>query len=363
MKHKYEEVKEKIINWAINNTYKPNEKLPTESELMELFKVSRHTIRRALSDLVSEQYVYSIQGSGIYLSDFKQNELYLNENKNVGVLTTHISNYIFPDIIRGVENKLYAESYSLLVSSTNNNVMFESTYLKNLLAHKIDGLILEPTTSAYQSPNIGYLNNIISQNIPFVMINASYNELKVPSLRVDDFKGGMLATEHLISLSHKNIMGIFKVDDSQGIKRMNGFISKCQESRIPPNPYQILTYLSEDVESLLPQRIEAILKSENHPTGIFCYNDEIAFMVLSIARKIELKIPEDLSIVGFDDSNLSVIMEPQLTSITHPKERMGIDAANLIIKLINNNNKFDDNDSILYEPELVIRSSTDFIKE
>lgn len=358
MKHKYEEVKEQIINWAMNNTYKPNEKLPTESELMKLFKVSRHTIRRALSDLVSEQYVYSIQGSGIYLSDWKENELYLKKNKNVGVLTTHISNYIFPEIIRGVENTLYTESYSLLVSSTNNNVMFESTNLKNLLAHKIDGLIFEPTRSAYQSPNIGYLNNIISQNIPFVMINASYHGINTPSLRVDDFKGGEIATEHLISLGHKNIMGIFKVDDSQGINRMNGFISKCQENILPPNSNQILTYLSEDVEMLLPQRIESILKSKNRPTGIFCYNDEIAFMILSITRKMNLRIPEDLSIVGFDDSNLAVIMEPQLTSITHPKERMGVDAANLIVKLINNNNKFENSDSILYKPKLILRNST-----
>ncbi len=358
MKHKYEEVIEKIIDWAVNEKYKPHEKIPTESELMSIFSVSRHTIRRAISDLDAQQYVYSIQGSGTYLTDWKENDLQLKKNKNVGVLTTHISNYIFPDIIRGVENTLYAESYSLLLSSTNNNVMLENSNLKNLLAHKIDGLILEPTKSAYQSQNIGYLNNIISQNIPFVMINASYSEIKAPSLRVDDFKGGKIATEHLIFLGHKNIMGIFKVDDSQGISRMNGFITKCQENEITPYPNQILTYLSEEVETLLPQRIELVLKSENRPTGIFCYNDEIAYMVLNIANGLNLNVPGNLSIIGFDDSVLSKIMEPKLTSITHPKEKMGVDAAELIIKLINNNNNFTDSDSILYKPELIIRNST-----
>ena len=116
--------------------------------------------------------------------------------------------------------------------------------------------------------------------------------------------------------------------------------------------------LSEEVETILPQRIECLLKLDKRPTGIFCYNDEIAYMVLSIARRLNIRIPEDLSIIGFDDSMLSKIMDPKLTSITHPKEQMGIDAANLIIKLINNNNEFDDNDSILYEPILVIRNST-----
>ncbi|MCB2294950.1 GntR family transcriptional regulator [Clostridium algoriphilum] len=358
MKHKYEEVIEAIINWAITEKYKPNEKIPTESELMSLFNVSRHTVRRAISDLSAQQYVYRIQGSGIYLSDWKQNSIHLKKNKNIGVLTTHISNYIFPDIIKGIEDTLYAESYSLLLSSTSNNIMFENSNLKNLLAHKIDGLILEPTKSAYQIHNLEYLNSIISQNIPIIMINASYYEINVPSLRVNDFNGGVMATNHLISLGHSNITGIFKVDDSQGIHRMNGFITECQNNDIPPSKNQILTYLSEEVETILPQRIEVVLKSEKRPTGIFCYNDEIAYMVLNIAHKLNLRIPEDLSIIGFDDSMLSKIMDPKLTSITHPKEQMGIDAAKLIIKLVNNNNQFEDSDSILYEPSLVIRNST-----
>lgn len=361
MKHKYEEVRDQIIDWAIIEKYKPNEKIPTESELMSLFNVSRDTIRRAISDLDAKQYIYRRQGSGIFLSDWKQSDLYLKKNKNIGILTTHISNYIFPDIIKGIENTLYAESYSLLLSSTNNNIMSENINLKNLLAHKIDGLILEPTKSAYQSHNIEYLNNIISQNIPFIMINASYSAIRAPSLRVDDFSGGKIGTKHLISLGHKNIMGIFKVDDSQGINRLNGFITECQLNEIPPSNNQILTYLSEEVETILPQRIEVALKSDKRSTGIFCYNDEIAYMVIGIAHTLKLKIPEDLSVIGFDDSLLSKIMDPKLTSITHPKEKMGIDAAKLIIKLINNNNHFEDSDSILYEPNLVIRNSTSLI--
>ncbi|NMM64628.1 GntR family transcriptional regulator [Clostridium sp. P21] len=358
MKYKYEEVEQSIIDWINTDKYKTHEKIPTESELMEMFNVSRHTIRKAIGDLVSKQYLYKKQGSGIYISDWTENRENLKNYKNVAVLTTHISNYIFPNIIKGMEDTLYSESYSLLLSSTNNNVMFENINLKNLLAYEIDGLILEPTKSAYQSPNIGYLNNIISKNVPVVTINASYPEINVPSLRTDDFKGGKLATNHLISLGHKKLMGIFKVDDLQGINRMNGFIAECQENNISPSSGQILTYLSEEISSSLPSNIEHALKSEKKPTGIFCYNDEVAYIVLTIANKLNIKIPEELSIVGFDDSQLAVIMRPTLTSITHPKEQMGKDAANLIIKLINNNNHFEASDSILYDPQLIVRNST-----
>lgn len=362
MKYKYEEVEKNIIDWIVTGKYKTHEKIPTESELMQMFNVSRHTIRKAIGDLVSTQYLYKKQGSGIYISDWTENRENLKNTKNVAVLTTHISNYIFPNIINGMEDVLYSEAYSLLLSSTNNNVMFEDINLKNLLAHKIDGLILEPTKSAYQSPNIAYLNNIISKNIPVVTINASYPEINVPSLRTDDFKGGKLATNYLISLGHKELMGIFKVDDLQGINRMNGFIAECQENNILPYSGQILTYLSEEIDSSLPSKIESTLKSEKRPTGIFCYNDEIAYVVLTIANKLNIKIPEELSIIGFDDSQLAVIIRPTLTSITHPKEQMGRDAANLIIKLINNNNHFEASDSILYDPQLIIRESTSPIK-
>lgn len=362
MKYKYEEVEKNVIDWITAGKYKTHEKMPTESELMKMFNVSRHTIRKAIGDLVSKQYLYIKQGSGIYISDWTENRKNLRNTKNVAVLTTYISNYIFPNIIRGMEDTLYSESYSLLLSSTNNNVMFENINLKNLLSHEIDGLILEPTKSAYQNPNMGYLNNIISKNVPIVTINASYPEINVPSLRTDDFKGGKLATNHLISLGHRKLMGIFKVDDLQGINRMNGFISECQENNISPSSGQILTYLSEEVASSLPSNIECILKSEKRPTGVFCYNDEIAYIVLTIANKLNIKIPEELSIVGFDDSQLAVIMQPNLTSIIHPKEQMGKDAANLIIKLINNNNHFEASDSIIYDPELIIRESTSPIK-
>lgn len=359
---KYEEVEENIIEWAITGKYKPHEKIPTESELIKMFNVSRHTIRKAISNLISKQYVYSIQGSGMYISDWTENREILKNSKNVAVLTTHISNYIFPDIIRGMEDTLYSQSYSLLLSSTNNNVMLENSNLKNLLAHKIDGLILEPTKSAYQSLNIGYLNNIMSRNIPIVTINAAYPEINTPSLRVDDFKGGKLAANHLISLGHKKLMGIFKVDDVQGINRMNGFISECQDNNIPPAFGQILTYLTEEIASSLPDKIENTLKSEKRPTGIFCYNDEIAYIVITVAAKLNIKIPEELSVVGYDDSQLAIILHPALTTITHPKEQMGRDAANLIIKLIDNNNHFEQSDSILYEPKLIVRNSTSEMK-
>lgn len=358
MKHKYEVVKEKIINWAIDGKYKPHEKIPTESEMMDLFKVSRHTIRRALSDLSSENYLYRIQGSGIYLSDFKQNESYLKKYKNIGVLTTFISNYIFPDIIGGIEDTLYEKSYSLLLCSTRNNIMFENRNLNNLLAHKIDGLIMEPTKSSYQNPNTGYLNNLVEQNIPFIMINASYPQIQAPSLCVDDFKGGKIAAEYFFNLGHKNVMGIFKVDDLQGVHRMNGFISECQRNDVLLHQDQIVTYLSEETDNLLPDRIKRIIGRDEHPTGIFCYNDEIAFMVVNIAHSLNLKVPEDISVIGFDDSQISKIITPRLTTITHPKQKMGIDAARLIIKLINNNNQFSKSDSVLYEPKLVVRNST-----
>ena len=92
------------------------------------------------------------------------------------------------------------------------------TVLEKILSQQFDGVIVEPTKSAYSNPNITYYLNLESLSIPYIMINAYYDELEPISIVMDDEKGGFLQTEHLIKLGHKEIIGCFKTDDTQGNK-------------------------------------------------------------------------------------------------------------------------------------------------
>ena len=185
-----------------------------------------------------------------------------------------------------------------------------------------------------------------------VMINAVYEEISAPYICVNDVASGYLATEYLIKKNHKKLLLITKIDDLQGKYRMKGFIKACEEYGIQFSPEDIITYETETSKDVYEQVI-ARLESELL-TGIVCYNDQIASGLVDQLTAAKFKIPEELSIVGNDDSALSKLGNVKLTTLNHPKDQMGHDAANWIIEAIEEGH---DPENILYEPTLIERDS------
>lgn len=363
---KYNMVKNWIKSKVLDGTFTPNQKISSESELMKQFNVSRHTVRLALGDLVNEGLLYKEQGSGTFVSDrlSKPQPITQFNKKNIAIVVTYISDYIFPSIIRGAESALSQEGYQVSLFSTNNDHENERRILETIIEQRFDGAIIEPTKSAIANPNINYYLNLEALNIPYVMINAYYDELEPISVTLNDEKGGFLQTEHLIKSGHKNILGFFKTDDMQGMKRMKGFIKAHREYNLPINPKNIITYTTSEKNTKPAEYLNDILtSSSDRPTGIICYNDELTLKLLDIIRKNNLQVPNDISIIGFDDSFLSEISEVKLTTISHPKSELGEKAANIILQLIKNGkglkkDKGEIIESYVYEPKLIIREST-----
>lgn len=360
-------VKEEIKESIIKGDVKPGEKIQSENELIKRFEVSRHTIRKAIGDLIHEGWLYSEQGAGTFCS----NQIHEDPNshskssgKSIGVITTYISDYIFPSIIKGIESYLTNHGFSLILACTDNDLEKEKQCLEMMLNRNIDGLIIEPTKSSSFNPNINYYLQLEQNQIPYLMINQFYSQLNPPHLILDDEKGGFLATEHLIKQGHVNIVGFFKTDDLQGINRMKGFIRAFRENNISLFPEMIITYTTEDDnEELLNKMKNRLIPTDTAPTGIICYNDTLALKILDLLRTLGIKIPEDISIVGYDDSYLAEASEIKLTSITHPKTQMGLDAAKWIVSAVENKNSPKlRQDSIIYNPVLIERSSTGIAK-
>ncbi|RDW20701.1 GntR family transcriptional regulator [Oceanobacillus chungangensis] len=365
MKTKYSIVKQSIKSKILDGTYKPNQKIKSESELMEIFGVSRHTVRLAIGDLVTEGWLYREQGSGTFCADREKNGSQISHarNKEIAIIATYISDYIFPSIIRGAEEYLSKNGYQVSIFSTNNDHENEKRVLEKILTQNFDGVIIEPTKSAISNPNINYYLNLENQKIPYIMINAYYDELEPLSVTMNDEKGSYLLTEHLINLGHNNIVGFFKTDDNQGSKRMKGYLKAHRDLGKSINPANIVTYRSDEKNKKPVEEFSRILSSTSErPTGIVCYNDELAVKLLDVIREQKLTVPEDISIVGFDNSFLAEVTEVKLTTIEHPKSEMGKVAAKLILDLINEkkglNKEKDKAQSVVYEPEVIIRSST-----
>ena len=353
---KYEQVKEKIKQAILEEKYVPNQKIPSESELTIRFEVSRHTVRKAINDLVNEGWLYTEQGSGTYCADRSISQSSSGADKAIALITTYISNYIFPSIINGVESYLSSKGYTLLLYSTNNDFEKERQCLENVMERDLTGLIVEPTKSNHPNPNLKYYLDLEMKGIPYLMINAAYSELNPYSLTVDDELGGYLQAEHLIKEWHTNIAGLFKTDDMQGVMRMKGFIRAHREYKIPIDSDMLLTYTTSEREQVLEGEFANILARESRPSGICFYNDEVALAALDVIREAGLSVPNDLSIVGFDDSYLAVASEVKLTTIKHPQYEMGVQAAKAILQLVEQ--KDNANPSYVYEPVLIVRQST-----
>ncbi|PLS01046.1 GntR family transcriptional regulator [Neobacillus cucumis] len=367
-KTKYNMVKEKITEWITSGQVGPGEKIYSENELVKKFGVSRHTIRQAIGDLVHEGWLYREQGAGTFCSGQRlhhklpENKTQNTNRKNIGVITTYISDYIFPSIIKGIESYLTEQGYSLTFACTDNDIEKEKQCLQSMLSRNIDGLIVEPTKSGSFNPNINFFLELEQNKIPYLMINQFYPQLVPPHIIVNDQKGGFLAAEHLIELGHHKIIGIFKADDLQGIYRMQGFIEAHRENNIPLSAEMMINYSTEEQNDVLIDKVRKLLStSEEMPTGIICYNDQIAVSVLNCLRELGLSVPGDISIVGFDDSFLAEATE--LTSVTHPKIELGIQAAKWIVSAVENRNQEgNEPQATVFEPELVIRNSSSFLK-
>ncbi|WP_226037217.1 GntR family transcriptional regulator [Aquibacillus saliphilus] len=372
MQTKYNIVKQAIKSKILDGTFQPHQKINSESQLMKQFEVSRHTVRLAIGDLVNQGWLYREQGAGTFCADRTKEEGSLTgvNQKNIAIITTYISDYIFPSIIRGAESYLSEHGYNVSLFSTNNDHENEKRFLETILTQHFDGVIIEPTKSALSNPNINYYLNLERHNIPYIMINSYYDELEPLSIVLDDEKGGFTQTEHLINLGHKNILGFFKTDDIQGTRRMKGYIKAHRSHGLSINPTNIVTYNTSEKHIKPVQELRKMIELFNgdKPTAIVCYNDELAIKLLDVLREKNLKIPNDISVVGFDNSFLAKVSEVKLTTVEHPQSEMGKTAAQMILNLIKDQNgntrKTNEKvESVVFDPELITRSSTKKLNE
>lgn len=350
-KYQYQVIIDDIKSKILSGEYDVLDKIPTEFTLQEKYNVSRHTVRKAILKLSNEGFLRSEKGSGTYVSSDYQSRVRNSNNKTIGVITTYISDYIFPSIIRGIEEKLKEKNFSLLLVSTNNDVNQEKKALEMMLSYGVDGLIIEPTKSNLFNPNIAYYLSFKEQDIPFIMINAYYEELDVPYLCLDDVKSSYLATNELISKGHEHIALISKKDDLQGKFRMKGYIKSLGEAKLPFQPEFVFSFDTESKPDLYGNLKDFLTEYRDILTSIVCYNDEVALVVVNICKDLGISIPDELSIIGQDNSYIAKNANIKLTTLTHPQEQMGRDAAEWIIKKLQGNRNIPN--EYYYQPKLI----------
>lgn len=328
-----------VVDWVKGELSKgdlnPGDRLSSEHELSDKFSLSRQTIRHAIDVLEKEGYVNRIQGSGTYISN--NNITDKVNRKNIAVITTYVDAYIFPQTIQHVERVLSDAGYTVQISFTNNRISREKTILEGIVEKDdIAGVIAEPTKSNLPNPNLKYYEQLMKKHVPVLFMNAYYETLNAPHVSMNDKMAGKVATEYVIKKGHTRIGGVFKLDDGQGARRYSGFLEAMNESKLRVTGNDLLWFDTVDVENEenirdLALRIRRRLSTR---TALVMYNDEVAYKVIAEFSKMGIKIPEDISIVGIDDTLLSTSGTVQISSVAYPTKDIADKSARNLLELI-----------------------------
>lgn len=310
----------------------PGQKIYSENELCRMFNLSRQTVRHSISIIENEQLVERKQGSGTYVCD--PESVRRKNGAHIAVITTYVDTYIFPNTIHGIENVLSSAGYSVTLSFTNNEPEREGDILRDILKkNDVSGIIIEATKSSLPNMNRPLFTEIQRRNIPIIFINCYYPWIKAPHVSMNDRLAGYRATRYLISKGHHEIGGIFKNDDGQGNKRYSGYCRAMREAGLPYDTPHVVWIDTEDLRHTdeITGKLLARLKG---CTGVLCYNDEVSRALINILSSSGIKVPDDMSIVSIDNSDLAKYGDIKLTSFPHPMDKLGEMAASNMIKLI-----------------------------
>ena len=337
-KAKYYTLMEALKEQILSGTIKPGQKLPSENELTREYALSRHTVRKALALLENEGYITAQHGKGTFCSE---RVIQRHNSKNIAVTTTYLSDYIFPRLIQGMDRVLSENGYSIILKNTCNSRSKEEKVLKELLDKPIDGLIIEPSKSQILCRHINLYEMLDKYQIPYVFIQGCYPQMAdKPCILMDDCKGGYLLTRHLLETGRRNIIGIFKADDSQGAQRHKGYVQALQESGILYDPENVIWFHTEDRKTKPSLMLSMLLDS------------------ISMLEEKGISVPEDIAVTGYDNSLIGQSSPIGITTIAHPQEKLGEMAAELILEKIRKVPEEESSVKRLISPELIVREST-----
>ena len=335
MAPKYQMVADTLRSDILDGVYQKRMLLPTEQLLCQQFQVSRQTVRQALSLLASEGLIERRQGSGSHIRDLSKPAPL--PRRSIAVVTTYISDYIFPSILREVENVLSDHNSTPLLFATQNQVSNERKVLNTLLElDALDGVLVEGTKTGLPNPNLDLYRRLIDRRIPLVFMNGNYPELTgTLSVLDDNCGGGRTLVRYLHDRGHQRIAGIFKNDDIQGHQRYAGYADELRTLDLLFEDRQVLWYSTEAKESLFAEGagIRYLERLTTDYTAVVCYNDEIASRLVAQLVRRGISIPENMAVVSFDNSQYSEMTTPRITSLSHGSHNVGRLAAELLMRL------------------------------
>jgi len=276
--------------------------------------------------------------------------LKLRQTLALAVVIPDVTNPLFAALFRGVEDGASPRGYNVVLCNTDGSPERQRSHLSSLSSGRVDGVILASTF--LRDPSVRWLRQ---QRIPHVLVNRFSDEGVDPFVGSDDVMGAKIATQHLFDLGHRRIAHLAgQATVSTGVLRRRGYLAALAEAGIKVDPDLIVE--SGYVEDGGVRATERLLSMRDRPTAIFAVNDMAAAGAYAAARRLGLRIPQDLALAGYNNIPLASRLIPGLTTVDVPAHQFGIVAARLLLDQIEGGRLVPRR--VVFTPELVVRGSS-----
>ncbi len=335
------------------------EKSVTVKEVALAAKVSTATVSRVLNRTwsnvpISKETIRKVRAAAKklgYHSNFLARCLRTQKSQTVGLVVADIRDPYFTEIIAGIEKAATELGYLYLLSSAEDNPRREKMYLDIFRLKRVDGIII---AGAPGNLDDSAIQELYDAKVPIVLVGRSFPNPQVAAVTVDNRIGSELAMKHLLELGHERIahisVGAGKPD---GRCRLEAYCRMIKNAGLAYDSSLVIESGAKPEDGYLGMK--KLLKLKKPATAVFCYNDRLAMGVLKACREVKLSVPEDISVVGFDDLDLCEYTVPPLTTIRLPRFDMGYLAMKTFVAVSRNGEPAGPQ---VLKPELIVRSST-----
>lgn len=337
-----------------------NERAVSIEDIAKIAGVSHSTVSRALRNsplisLVTRQRIQELAREMNYIPNAIAQSLQMQRSNSIGLVVTSVADPFFGEVVRGVEEEAQKANLSVLLTASHNDPEREFAAIETFHHRRVDGIIVADSR----------LSNLAKEQpatlkVPTILINSQAEEQtdSFNFVTSEDELGARLAVEHLLDLGHRRIgyLGVGYRPRSNNL-RSQSYRNTIERAGItPPDDWLVMAAPGHERheadasvgQELLPRLLAA------HVTAIYCYNDMLAIGALMACRDLGVKVPEDLSLVGFDDIALAKFVTPPLTTIHQPMYELGQNAMHMLLDLLDRREVHNK----LLKPYLVVREST-----
>lgn len=342
---------------------------PTLKLIAKELDVSVSTVSKALRDSkeIGKETKEKVKAFA-KLYNYKPNNIALSlknrKSKTLGIIIPEIVHHFFTTVISGIESYANENGYNVIVGLSNESFKKEVINLDTLANGSIDGFIMSVSKETLSKGDFHHLHETIDQGIPIVMFDRVIEGMDCDKVIVDDVQTSRKAVQMLIDNGCKNI-GIISTKDyvSVGKLRTEGYMTALNNNGININSDYILKiedeFSSDDNLVELERQIDKFLQLNKNLDSIFAVNELYAVTAMKVARKMKLKIPEDIQVIGFTDGVLSKHAYPPLTTVSQNGIEMGRIAAKLLIDRLENENETEDKyETKIVDTEIIQRETT-----